>query len=420
MTNTSKFYQLLLLMSFLMVSIKSQTLDELKSKMINEWKSIALELVPSQQGEEVFPTYERRQWNFTENSEFLMKFERFSDKSGANRIMTFDGSGIVTFQGASNVIEGAFLCQFHMNKSLVLTLHTDDLVSTFNSYEKGNIAWVKDKPQDITLLSVPAFNKLAGQYFIGYDILYIKDNYLYMGDVDALGNEASIDQPSRGLCAPLIPFSDDTTPLTLEELKQEIVKGVWISIAKEVRPGLDSQGQVTTTFQTRQFTFPTDSSFNLVVTSFPGPGQTDALTEFEIVGKLEWEGDASAVVSGAQFAQFIVNELYLTPKTEQLAAQFNQNLPQGIDPFKVNQKTNLTQKDFPAFGLTKDSQIKENDLLYQRENRLFLGARPVDGRRPFPTERRTYSLSDDLIDPERTGSNPIIIFMSILIFSIWI
>ncbi|CAD8118834.1 unnamed protein product [Paramecium sonneborni] len=91
-----------------------------------------------------------------------------------------------------------------------------------------------------------------------------------------------------------------------------------------------------------------------------------------------------------------------------------------MNPFQLNQKANLTQKDFAPFRLTKDSQIKENDLLYQRENRLFLGARPVDGRRPFPTERRTYSLSDDLIDPERTGSNPIIIFMSILIFSIWI
>lgn len=95
---------------------------------------------------------------------------------------------------------------------------------------------------------MPAFNKLAGQYLIAYDLMYIQDNYLYMGVVDALGNMASIDEPPRGLCAPLILSNDDTTPLTLDELKQEIVKGVWTSIAKEVRPGLNSEGQVTTSF----------------------------------------------------------------------------------------------------------------------------------------------------------------------------
>lgn len=95
---------------------------------------------------------------------------------------------------------------------------------------------------------MPAFNKLAGQYLIAYDLIYIRDNYLYMGDVDALGNMASIDEPPRGLCAPLIPSNDDITPLTLDELKEEIVKGVWTSLAKEVRPGLNSEGQVTTSF----------------------------------------------------------------------------------------------------------------------------------------------------------------------------
>lgn len=66
--------------------------------MINEWKSIALELVPSQQQDgSVIPMYERREFNFTSETEFLMNFERFSDKSGANRIMTFSGSGTITF-----------------------------------------------------------------------------------------------------------------------------------------------------------------------------------------------------------------------------------------------------------------------------------------------------------------------------------
>lgn len=43
---------------------------------------------------------------------------------------------------------------------------------------------------------------------------------------------------------------------------------------------------------------------------------------------------------------------------------FNDNLPEGMNPFQLNQKANLTDKDFAPFRLTKGNQIKENDLLY--------------------------------------------------------
>lgn len=55
-----------------------------------------------------------------------------------------------------------------------------------------------------------------------------------------------------------------------------------------------------------------------------------------------------------------------------------------------------------------------------RQNRLYLGARPVDGSRPYPIEKRTYSLSDDLVDPERSASKGVIILLSLIIFSVWI
>jgi len=61
-------------------------LDEIKIKIINEWKSIDLELVPFDQGNQILPTYERRQWNFVSDSGFSMKIEVFNDKSGSNRL----------------------------------------------------------------------------------------------------------------------------------------------------------------------------------------------------------------------------------------------------------------------------------------------------------------------------------------------
>ncbi|CAD8202323.1 unnamed protein product [Paramecium pentaurelia] len=420
MESISKAYLIFLLLGCLMTQTNQMTLDEIKDQIVNDWKSLALELNPFEQGGQIFPTYVRRQWNFTSDSEFSMKIEIFNDHSGSNRRQTYEGSGIITYQGESSAIQGAFLCQFNLNKTLILTLHTDEVVTQFNQIQTEGITWIKDKPQDITLLAVPAFNKLAGQPLVVYDLIYFHDNYLYMGEVDAFGNMASLEQPPQGICPPLIPFSDDTTPLTLEELKEEMVTGVWSSIAKEVRPGFDNQGQVITIYITRELSFPDDSSFDLIINRFPGPGQTESLLDFEMIGSLIWEGDASSVVPGAQFTQFVVNEVYLTPKSEAIVSAFNQNLPAGVDPFQLNQRANLTQKDFPGLGLSKDEQVKENDIIYMRQNRLYLGARPVDGSRPYPIEKRTYSLSDDLVDPERSASKGVIILLSLIIFSVWI
>lgn len=78
-----------------------------------------------------------------------------------------------------------------------------------------------------------------------------------------------------------------------------MVNGVWSSIAKEVRPGRDSTGRLTTIFITRELWFPTNLTFGLKINFYPGPGKTDSSMELEMLGSLIWEGDASMVVPGA-------------------------------------------------------------------------------------------------------------------------
>lgn len=83
-----------------------------------------------------------------------------------------------------------------------------------------------------------AINKKADENFIAYDHLYVKDDYLYMGVVDAFGTESSKDISPKGLCAPLVPFDSDFTPLTLDETKSGMVDATWSSLTKEVRPSI--------------------------------------------------------------------------------------------------------------------------------------------------------------------------------------
>ncbi|CAD8210003.1 unnamed protein product [Paramecium pentaurelia] len=407
----------LIIMTLVIKLVTSQTLDEIKAQIINDWKSIALELVPNYQGETAYPEYQRRQWNFTSDSGFSTLIENFEDKSGSNRKISIQGQGEIAFQGASDVISGAYLCQFNFSKSAIITLHTDEFVTAFNGAQQGQdgITWVKDKPQDVTKLAVPALGKQSNQFFLAYDLIYIRDDYLYMGEVDVFGNEATLDNPPKGLCAPLIPFSDDETPLTLDELKEAILGGVWQSLTKEVRPSKNNQGKLITTFQTRKLTFLSESNYSLVLTSFPGPGQTSPFLEMEVIGPFVWEEDASQVVAGAYFAKFSMSQLYITPMNDEMATNLNQGLPEGIEPFKNGQKANLTGKEFPALGMTSDSPDYESDMVYQRQNRLYLQARPVDGGMLYPKERRTYSLQRDLIDPERSSFNLFLLLNLIVI-----
>lgn len=120
----------------------------------------------------------------------------------------------------------------------------------------------------------------ANEVFIAYDIIYIKDDYLYMGLVDALGSDPSSTNPPKGLHVPLIPFDSDVSALTVDELKSGIVGCIWQSLAKEIVPDLDRDGSLSTSIITRQITFPTDSSHNIVINKYPAAGQTDSLIEF--------------------------------------------------------------------------------------------------------------------------------------------
>jgi hypothetical protein len=43
--------------------------------------------------------------------------------------------------------------------------------------------------------SVPAMGLKANEFFIAYDIIYIKDDYLYMGMIDAFGSDPSPTNP---------------------------------------------------------------------------------------------------------------------------------------------------------------------------------------------------------------------------------
>lgn len=53
------------------------------------------------------------------------------------------------------------------------------------------------------------------------------------------------------MCAPLIPFDSDVSALSVDELKSDIVSGVWQSLTKEVRPGFSNDGSLITLFMTR-------------------------------------------------------------------------------------------------------------------------------------------------------------------------
>ena len=82
----------------------------------------------------------------------------------------------------------------------------------------------------------------------------------------------------------------------------------------------------------------------------------------------------------------------VTPLQSQTADLLNQGRPKNVQPFQVNQKTDLLQKAFPLFNISEGQIVTDYDLIYFNHGLLFMGAKHVDGT-PFDQPiRRPHQL----------------------------
>lgn len=180
--------------------------------------------------------------------------------------------------------------------------------------------------------------------------------------------------------------------MTVEEIKQFIQGGEWLSLTPELRPAItkSTAGDINPFYCTRAFRYlPADRFECTLVNYLDGNGKTP-LVKFVIKGHLQWQGE-HPVAPGAQQVDYVADEAYeVTPLHAGWVDAVNRLSSNGIGKWQLNVSQDLKGKAFLPFGLTEPKTYVDYDLIYIYRDMLFNGSKHVDGR-PFnkPANRPT-------------------------------
>lgn len=180
--------------------------------------------------------------------------------------------------------------------------------------------------------------------------------------------------------------------MTLEQTKQFIQGGEWVSIAPELRPSItkSTAGDINPFYCTRVFTYSPEDRFECTIVNYLDPTAKTPLVKFVIKGHLQWQGE-HPVAPGAQKVDYVADEGYeVTPLHAGWVDAVNRVPADGLNKWELNRMQDLKGKAFPAFGLTVAKIYVDYDLIYIYSDMLFNGSKNVDGR-PFnkPDNRPT-------------------------------
>ena len=185
----------------------------------------------------------------------------------------------------------------------------------------------------------------------------------------------------------------------IEQIKEFIQGGEWISIAPEVRPSSikNPDGSIKPFYLTRAFKYSVDDTFELEIINSADAYGKISLVRIVIKGHIVWQGD-HPIAAGAQKVNFIADEAYeVTPLAQGFADAMNQVASKGFNKWEVNSMQSIMSKAFAPFGLAEGQTFAEYDLIYVYDNMLFWGARNVDGRGFDTEENRPTNLQIPLV-----------------------
>jgi hypothetical protein len=187
--------------------------------------------------------------------------------------------------------------------------------------------------------------------------------------------------------------------MTLQETKQFIQGGEWVSIAPEIRPSAtkNTDGTLKPFYLSRTFRYLGGDKFELDIINSADPYGKMPLVKMAIKGNVNWPGE-HPIAAGAQKIDYRADESYeVTPLHPGFADVIN-HLPLGVlNKWEVGLTQNILGKAFLAFGLTEGQIFAECDLMYIFNDLMFWGARNVDGRGFDKEENRPTNLQIPLV-----------------------
>jgi hypothetical protein len=180
-------------------------------------------------------------------------------------------------------------------------------------------------------------------------------------------------------------FGSYISKMTVEQTKEFIQGGEWISIAPELRPSItkSTAGDINPFYCTRSFKYSPGDGFECILINYLDPTGKTALVKFVIKGHLQWQGE-HPVAAGAYKVDYVADSAYEVIPLHAGWVDAVNRLPaaNGLKKWELNVPQDLKGKVFLPFGLLEPKTYVDYDLIYIYDEMLFNGSKNVDGS-PF-------------------------------------
>ena len=165
--------------------MEPKSLAEVKAYALGEWKSISVELRPTEDrtGSGVIqPTFLRRNFKYMEGDKFVGTITLFVDNYGQMPLMEFEFKGDLKWGGEHPIAEGAWSIDYVLNEGFGVTPLHDQAAQMLNAaLPEGMTPFEVNQKKDILQQAFPMFHIVKGQIVSDYDLIYFKNGMLFMG-----------------------------------------------------------------------------------------------------------------------------------------------------------------------------------------------------------------------------------------------
>ena len=162
-----------------------KTLAEVKKYAEGQWKSISVELRPTEDrtgSGNILPTYLKRDFTFVKDDTFVGIITLFGDNYGQLPLLEFEFKGHLVWGDEHPVAEGAWKIDYVLDKGFGVTPLNPQAAAMLNqALPKGMSPFENGIKKDILKRAFPMFHIEEGQVVSDYDLIYFKNGLLFMG-----------------------------------------------------------------------------------------------------------------------------------------------------------------------------------------------------------------------------------------------
>jgi len=168
------------------------TVEQVKSSSLGNWKSITMEVRPSNTKNadgSLKPFYLTRNFVLSPEDKFELIVTNYADPFGKISLAKMSIKGHIEWRGEHPIVPSAQKVDFSADEEYTVTPLLQGFADNLNQYTKGFNEWKVGETQSNFKKAFTPFGLAEGQVFKEYDLIYLYEGMMFWGarNVDSRG-----------------------------------------------------------------------------------------------------------------------------------------------------------------------------------------------------------------------------------------